>query len=246
MTSALELCLQEWLYYCGVRDETGAPVASGHIYFYEPGSTATAISVYSDIAGTPLAQPVALDAAGRAEVYVATKYECKVVDALGSTKRLAVRSGGASGPLTAVQFGTDMDLDTALVAIAAFMAASAVTPPVSTVHTETQSVQNPTFTIDSSKTIQYLRATYSGVSATATIANPAVAPTDYVQYTIMLHGHDGGGGATSITAVVFGSKILATALTTCLTLKTYSAEFVARNGYLVQVTPWYTSTDCNG
>ena len=247
MASSAQFTLQEWLYFCGARDETGAPVASGFAYFYEPGSTSTAITVYSDITGTPLSQPVPLDAAGRAEVYAVDEYECIVKDALGATKRLAVRAGQTSATAVDVTFqSTDQKLQTALDTIAAFMATAVATPPVSTVNAETQSAQNPTFTFDSAKTIQYFKASYSGVNDTATIANPAVAPTNWAQYKIMIHGNDSGGGVTVITSMVYGDKIIATALGPCLTLTTYSADFVARSGFLVQVTPWYASALVNG
>ena len=247
MASAAQLTLVEWLYFSGARDEAGGPVSSGSVYFYQPGSTSTQIQVYSDINAVPLAQPVALDAAGRAEVYAVDEYECKVLDALGATKRLVVRAGQTSATAVDVVFqGDDMKLQVAMGTIGDFMDAAAVTPPVSSVASSTASAQNPTFTFDSSKTIQYFRATYNGVSATATIANPAFALTDWTPYKIMLHGHDSGGGVTSITSVSFGNKFVATALGPCLTLKTYSADFIAKGGFLVQVTPWYASADTNG
>ena len=59
--------LVQWLYYSGARDVDGTPIASGSVRFFTPGtSKASSATAYSDAAGTtPLAQPVALDAAGR-------------------------------------------------------------------------------------------------------------------------------------------------------------------------------------
>lgn len=66
-----------WLKYSGARKVDGTPVASGRAYFYQPGTVSTQVTVYSDKDGlVALAQPVALDAAGRATVY--TKVACKV------------------------------------------------------------------------------------------------------------------------------------------------------------------------
>lgn len=54
----------------GACDGLGNPVSSGHAWFFEPGSTSTQKTVYSDPDGlSPLTQPVALDASGRATVY---------------------------------------------------------------------------------------------------------------------------------------------------------------------------------
>ena len=69
--------LVAWLKYAGARKVDGTPVASGRAYFYQPGTVSTQVTVYSDKDGlVVLPQPVALDAAGRAEVY--TKVACKV------------------------------------------------------------------------------------------------------------------------------------------------------------------------
>lgn len=247
MASSLQLTLQEWLYFNGARDELGNPVSSGSVYFYQPGSTSVQIQVYADISATPLSQPVPLDAAGRAEVYAVDEYECKVLDAFGSTKRLAVRAGCASATAVNVVFQTtDQKLQNALDTITTFIAAATATPPISSVASSTVSTQNPTFTFDSSKTIQYFRATYGSLSATATIANPVTPPTDWTPYRIMVHGNDSGGGVTVITALAFGNKILASPLGTLLTLKTYSADFIAKGGFLIQTTAWYASVDLNG
>lgn len=62
-------------------DDNGDPLASGKVYFYEPGTT-TEKSVYSDSNGnTALSNPVILDAAGRAEIWYDGYYKSVVKDA---------------------------------------------------------------------------------------------------------------------------------------------------------------------
>jgi len=82
--------LVKWLMYSGARTVAGEPVASGTIGFYVPGSTSEEVTVYADMAETePLVQPVSLDAAGRAEVYLKVPAEVIVKDADGATVRLS-------------------------------------------------------------------------------------------------------------------------------------------------------------
>lgn len=81
--------------YAGVKDTLGNPVASGTASFYVPGSTSETITIYKDRAqAETLAQPVTLDAAGAAEVYVAAQCEIVIKDSLGVQKRLT--ANGAS------------------------------------------------------------------------------------------------------------------------------------------------------
>ena len=81
--------LVQWLYYSGAKDSDGTPIASGSVRFFIPGtSKASSAVAYSDAAGTtPLTQPVALDAAGRAECYLNVQAEIEVKDATGSIRR---------------------------------------------------------------------------------------------------------------------------------------------------------------
>lgn len=82
--------LVKWLFGAGARGVDGEPVASGSAYFYVPGSTSEEITVYADPTELEvLTQPVALDAAGRAEVYAKVQFEIKVLDALGATVLLS-------------------------------------------------------------------------------------------------------------------------------------------------------------
>jgi hypothetical protein len=70
----------------GVRDSTGAAVASGKVRFYQPG-TLVAETVYSDYLGTTgITQPLTLDAGGRApEVYCLNPVRIRVWDATDTT-----------------------------------------------------------------------------------------------------------------------------------------------------------------
>ncbi len=80
--------LVAWLAYDGARKSDGTAVASGSAYFYQPGTTATQISIYSDEDGlVALSQPVTLDAAGRAVVYTQAPARVLIQDASGVTVR---------------------------------------------------------------------------------------------------------------------------------------------------------------
>lgn len=75
--------LVTWLKYSGARKIDGTPVASGRAFFYEPGTTSTQIPVYSQPEGFGvLTQPVALDAAGRATVYINGRARIEVQEAV--------------------------------------------------------------------------------------------------------------------------------------------------------------------
>lgn len=66
-------------------DANGAPLAGGKVYFYIPG-TQTAKTTWRDSGGTtPNANPVVLDAAGRAIIYGSGSYQQLVQDSLGNT-----------------------------------------------------------------------------------------------------------------------------------------------------------------
>lgn len=68
------------------KDSTGAPLAGGFIYTYESG-TSTPLATYSDINGTENANPIVLDSAGAATIYVNESIAYKVVikDSSGNT-----------------------------------------------------------------------------------------------------------------------------------------------------------------
>lgn len=66
-------------------DDNGNPLDSGSVYFYEPG-TSTAKTVYSDSNGnTALSNPVILDSAGRASIWLNGYYKRVIKNANGVT-----------------------------------------------------------------------------------------------------------------------------------------------------------------
>src|SRR6266705_2236564 len=66
-------------------DANGAPYAGGLLYTYAAG-TSTPLVTYADNAGTPNANPVVLDSAGRATVYLgASAYKVILKDSGGAT-----------------------------------------------------------------------------------------------------------------------------------------------------------------
>jgi hypothetical protein len=65
-------------------DNNGAPLAGGFLYFYDAGTTSPK-SVYSDSTGTvALSNPVILDSAGRASVWLSGYYYVVLTDSLGN------------------------------------------------------------------------------------------------------------------------------------------------------------------
>jgi hypothetical protein len=77
--------LIQWLKFTGARNVDGTPIATGTIEFFVPGSTSTRVLAYSDSsAQTTLTQPITLDAAGRAEVFVAAKAQYLIKDYTGA------------------------------------------------------------------------------------------------------------------------------------------------------------------
>lgn len=71
--------------YSYFADGNGAPLASGNVYTYTAGTT-TPKAAYTDSTGsTPLANPVPLDSAGRAQIWLSGSYKIVVKDSLGNT-----------------------------------------------------------------------------------------------------------------------------------------------------------------
>lgn len=105
--------LVSWLKYSGARKTDGTPVASGRAYFYVPGTSNTFASVYSDVDGLiPLAVPVVLDAAGKAEVYSKSVVHVEVYDAAGAIVSLSDRANTVTAAQVeienAIATGTDL------------------------------------------------------------------------------------------------------------------------------------------
>jgi hypothetical protein len=233
----------DWLYFSGARGVDGNPVSSGSVSFYNPGSTSVAVPVFADSTGTPLAQPVALDAAGRATVYVNSPCEIIVKDAFGATVRTASNSIAVIGDQVAVSWdSTTKTLSQALEEIATFMAAQPVDAANEGLPTlETISTQNPVFTMNVDITINLFYASYPAASDTATVNLPSpVTLTVGRKYRIIVQANQVGGGGTSITSLVMGTGIQAQATPTpILTLSKVSGEFIALTAStLTQVTPW--------
>lgn len=243
--------LVKWLMFSGARDAAGAPVASGTISFYIPGSTSTETVVYANPdASTPLTQPIALDASGRATVYVTAPAEVVVKDAAGVQVALATRGESTdAGTVDCTWASAPHSLTYALADIETKLNAAAAVVPAESIHEVTVSTQNPSFEFDPSKTLNYFHGTYAALSATFTITWPAPGPTLVrgTKYRLVLQGNAVGGGATSVTLVVFPSQIAtSTPPTSMLTNMTYSAEFLATQfNTLVQVSPW-VATAGNG
>jgi hypothetical protein len=105
--------LISWLAYSGARTSTGAVVASGKAWFFQPGTTDTQVTVFSDADGLyPQDQPVSLDAAGRAVVYTDQVVQCEVQTAAGVTVRLSDRANAVQAAQVEIQndgaTGTDL------------------------------------------------------------------------------------------------------------------------------------------
>ena len=71
--------------YSYFADSNGAPLAGGKVYTYAAGTT-TPQNSYTDSSGTtPAPNPVVLDSAGRATIWLSGFYKIVVTDALGNT-----------------------------------------------------------------------------------------------------------------------------------------------------------------
>lgn len=71
--------------YTYLSDANGLPLVGGLIYSYDAGTT-TPKATYTDSGGgTPLSNPIVLDSAGRAEIWISGAYKFVVKDSLGST-----------------------------------------------------------------------------------------------------------------------------------------------------------------
>src|SRR5271157_1428971 len=66
-------------------DNNGFPLVGGLLYFYQAGTPSTPQAVYSDSTGTVvLSNPVVLDSAGRASVWLVGYYHVVLTDSLGN------------------------------------------------------------------------------------------------------------------------------------------------------------------
>ena len=71
--------------YSYFADSNGAPLAGGKIYTYVAGTTTPQPTYTDSTLITPLANPVVLDSAGRAQIWLSGFYKIVVKDALGNT-----------------------------------------------------------------------------------------------------------------------------------------------------------------
>jgi hypothetical protein len=84
---------------------TGAPVASGTVEFFVPGSTSEYVDAFTDYEETEEhTQPITLDAAGRAEVYLSSQAEIVVKTSTGAASRLS--ENGESVSIAQVDVGS--------------------------------------------------------------------------------------------------------------------------------------------
>ena len=230
--------LVDWLFFSGARDETGAPISSGSAYFYAAHSTSVQISVYSDDSATPLAQPVPLDAAGRATVYIRDMCEVKVLDAAGATKLLVNNAAAVPSSLVTAEYGGGIQgLNSVLATVEAALAASASVVPMDAVALTTISTASPSFTFDKTKPLNVFKATYGGAMGTLTVGGVS-GLTQYSRYRIVIQT---GNSSTATATTIDGSIKTSTPPTTLAAATCYSAEFEAASAaVLVQVTPWVT------
>jgi hypothetical protein len=239
--------LVQWLYYSGARDVDGTPIASGSVRFFTPGtSKASSATAYSDAAGTtPLAQPVALDAAGRAEVYLNVQAEIEVKDATGAIKRDSANANRIQAAQVDVTWeSSTRQLDYALTAIQAHIdAAAAVAPASSGAYTEVATT-NPSFQFTPTKTVNTFYASYAGAAGTLTITWPSAVPTiaANTQFVIMI----ATGPSATFSAVTIDTHIYTISPPTTLAAnKRYTATFISppadSTAGIYQITPWTTS-----
>jgi len=87
-------------------DANGNPLVGGKIYAYEAGSFTIAKDTYSDQEGTiPNTNPVILDSAGRAAIYLSGFYNFRVTDSLDNTIYDSVNvTGGAINDFVATTY----------------------------------------------------------------------------------------------------------------------------------------------
>lgn len=71
--------------YSYFTDANGVPLASGLIYTYAAGTTTPQNSYTDSTGGTPAANPVVLDSAGKAAMWLSGSYKIVVKDSLGNT-----------------------------------------------------------------------------------------------------------------------------------------------------------------
>jgi hypothetical protein len=233
-----------WLKFSGARLVTGLPVSSGYARFYVPGSD-VAVDLYSDAAETePLAQPVTLDAAGRATVYCGEQCDIVVTTSTGA----AVGTGDNANVVDAEQVhttwgGSPSTLDATLTTIEAGLAGggAAVTASASAA---------PSFEFDPTEHVNVFCCTYDGEVTGITLTWPAPAPTlaAGTRYTLIFQFSSDSAPAAAFAFtdganVQQASRTLEVAIGDALLspgdAATFCADFcITSGGKLQQTTEW--------
>ena len=236
--------LVDWLFFSGARDTTGAPVSSGSIYFYAAHSTSVLIDIFSDDAATPMSQPVALDASGKAKVYIRNICEVKVLDSTGATVLLVNNAVSVPSPIVATldKNGAGSTLDSDLASIWAFIDTSASATPAETYSVNVRAGASPAFTFDSTRTLNVMKTTYAGAMGTPTIAWPSPNPTlaKGTRYRFLIQNNSGTATSVSFPAQIIHTWGQAGSPTTMVANTYYTAEFLVQDNELglFQVSPW--------
>jgi hypothetical protein len=96
--------LVQWLAFSGASKSDGTPVSSGTAWFFIPGSTSSQVTVYADADETePVAQPIVLDAGGRAQVYVADAAAVLIQDSTGANITVTFDATSVNGKQCAIE-----------------------------------------------------------------------------------------------------------------------------------------------
>jgi len=236
--------LVKWLHFSGARDETGAPISSGNAYFWQAGSTSVPVSIYADAGGAnPITHPVALDAAGRAEVYVVSDCEIVIKDAAGATKRLSTDAESTKAEQVYVTWGSiQQTLAAALANIEANLAALTASPPPDTRVTTTIPTASPVFTFNQNFRVNVFKATYAGAMGTITVnwpTTPTLAKGTW--YRIFIQTGSGTATTVSFDGHFTHSWGQAGSPTTLAANTYYTAMFIVDEAQtnLYQVTSWW-------
>lgn len=229
-----------WLKFSGARNSDGTPVASGKAYFYEPGTTTPIAAYASADEHGQLTQPVALDAAGRAEVYVAEQAKIVITTADDAAVSSVDNATGIEAEHVNGSFDGAILLNEILDAIAALFDSDSYS-------ILTDATATPSFEFDPDAKINVFSMSYAGSVTSVTITWPSPAPTIPVgrRYTLIFQFKTGctPGGAVTVT---WGANLTEEATTKLQTVwqagitapELWSADFIKTPNEIVQCTPW--------
>ena len=236
--------LVKWLHFSGARDETGAPVSSGNAYFWMPNSTSAPAAIYSDAGETnPIAHPIALDAAGRAEVYVVTDCEIVIKDVFGAQKRLSTSAEGIKAQQVYAAFqGTPDTLDAILLNISSQLTVLSAGVPADNHIVTTISTASPVFTFNPAFRVNVFKCTYAGAMGTITINVPApLTIVKATRYRVFVQLGSGTGTTVSWDSSFIHSWGQSGSPSTLAANTYYTAEFIVNEAQnaMYQQTPWW-------